>query len=127
MFSERTSVGLDVHARSIAAAAIDTLTGEFFKATLVPQPEVVIDWVRGLPGPAAVTYEAGPTGFGLARALWAAPRHAGRDRVDARRLAEQARDGFRATGKAEAAEVEARLHRIDSGAADAESSKARAR
>src|SRR4051794_16653624 len=33
------------------------------------RPAVVIDWVRGLPGPAAVTYEAGPTGFGLARAL----------------------------------------------------------
>ena len=72
MFSERTSVGLDVHARSIAAAAIDTATGELFKATLVPQPQVVIDWVRTLPGPSAVTYEAGPTGFGLARALDAA-------------------------------------------------------
>lgn len=69
MFVERTSVGLDVHARSIAAAAIDTATGEFFKATLVPQSEVVVDWIRELPGPVAVTYEAGPTGFGLVRAL----------------------------------------------------------
>ena len=69
MFVERTSVGLDVHARSIAAAAIDTTTGEFFKDTLVPKSEVVIDWIRRLPSPAAVTYEAGPTGFGLARAL----------------------------------------------------------
>lgn len=72
MFVERTSVGLDVHARSIAASAIDTNTGEFFRDTLVPKPEVVIEWIRGLPGPAAVTYEAGPTGFGLARALRAA-------------------------------------------------------
>lgn len=31
-----------------------------------------VGWVRGLPGPAAATYEAGPTGFGLARALQAA-------------------------------------------------------
>jgi transposase len=69
VFVERTSVGLDVHARSIAAAGIDTATGEYFKDTLVPKPGVVIDWIRGLPGPAAVTYEAGPTGFGLARAL----------------------------------------------------------
>lgn len=69
MFVERTSVGLDVHARSIAAAGIDTATGELFKTTLAPEPGVVINWVRGLPGPAAVTYEAGPTGFGLARAL----------------------------------------------------------
>lgn len=72
MFCERTSVGLDVHARSIAAAAIDTATGELFKSTLVPQPQVVIDWVQSLPAPSAVTYEAGPTGFGLARALQAA-------------------------------------------------------
>lgn len=72
MFMERTSVGLDVHARSISAAAIDTTTGEFFKERLVPSNEVVIDWLRGLPGPVAVAYEAGPTGFGLARALDAA-------------------------------------------------------
>lgn len=69
MFHERTSVGLDVHARSISAAAIDTTTGEFFKERLVPSNEIVIDWLRRLPGPVAVAYEAGPTGFGLARAL----------------------------------------------------------
>ncbi|NYD42728.1 IS110 family transposase [Nocardioides panaciterrulae] len=62
-------MGLDVHARSISAAAIDTTTGEFFKERLVPSNEVVIDWLRGLPGPVAVAYEAGPTGFGLVRAL----------------------------------------------------------
>jgi transposase len=32
----------------------------------------VIDWVRGLPGPSAAVYEAGPTGFGLCRVLSAA-------------------------------------------------------
>jgi transposase len=64
---ERTSVGLDVHARSVSAAAIDGVTGEVFRQRLVPDQQVVIDWVRGLPGPAAATYEAGPTGFGLAR------------------------------------------------------------
>jgi transposase len=69
---ERTSVGLDVHARSVSAAAIDGVTGELIKQRMVPDQRVVIDWVRGLPGPAAVTYEAGPTGFGLARALTAA-------------------------------------------------------
>jgi len=69
---ERTSVGLDVHARSVSAAAIDGVTGELFRQRLVPDSQVVIDWVRGLPGPVAVTYEAGPTGFGLARALTAA-------------------------------------------------------
>ena len=30
---------------------------------------MVLEWVHALPGPVAVTYEAGPTGYGLARAL----------------------------------------------------------
>lgn len=69
MFSERTSVGLDVHARSVVAAAIDTTTGEVFRARLVPSHEQICGWVGELPGPVAVTYEAGPTGFGLSRVL----------------------------------------------------------
>ena len=72
MFTERTSVGLDVHARSVAAAAIDGVTGELFRTRLTPAYDDVLGWVRGLPGPVAVTYEAGPTGFGLFRALTAA-------------------------------------------------------
>lgn len=67
--SERTSVGLDVHARSVVAAAIDGVTGEVFKKRLVPDHGEIERWVRGLPGPWRVTYEAGPTGFGLARHL----------------------------------------------------------
>ena len=69
MFGERTSVGLDVHARSVAAAAIDGQTGQVFKARLTPVYAEVLDWVGRLPGPCAVVYESGPTGFGLARAL----------------------------------------------------------
>src|SRR3954449_8605752 len=69
---ERTSVGLDVHARSVSAAAIDGVTGELIRQRLVPDTNVVLDWVCGLPGPVAATYEAGPTGFGLARAFTAA-------------------------------------------------------
>jgi transposase len=72
VISERTSVGLDVHARSVVATGLDSKTGEVFKKTLVPAHEAVIDWLRALPGPVAVTYEAGPTGFGLYRALTAA-------------------------------------------------------
>ena len=30
---------------------------------------MISKWVQGLPGPVAVTYEAGPTGFDLYRAL----------------------------------------------------------
>jgi hypothetical protein len=69
VFTERTSVGLDVHARSVVAAAIDGVTGEVFRARLTPGNEEVIDWVRALPGPSAAVYEAGPTGFGLSRAF----------------------------------------------------------
>lgn len=70
--NERTSVGLDVHARSVVAAAIDGATGEVFQQRLVPDPQVVIEWINGLPGPAGAVYEAGPTGFGLYRAITAA-------------------------------------------------------
>jgi transposase len=69
VFSERTSVGLDVHARSVVAAAIDGVSGEVFKARLTPDHRDVLRWVQDLPGPVAVTYEAGLTGFGLYRAL----------------------------------------------------------
>jgi transposase len=69
VFSERTSVGLDVHARSVAAAAIDGVTGELVQARLSPSHDEIRSWVEGLAGPVAVTYEAGPTGFGLSRAL----------------------------------------------------------
>ena len=65
MFCERTSVGLDVHARSVVAAAIDGRSGEVFRARLTPSHEEVIEWVGKLPGPCAVVYEAGPTGFGV--------------------------------------------------------------
>ena len=72
MFTERTSVGLDVHARSVAAAAIDGVTGELFQTKLTPSYDHIRSWITGLPGPVAVTYEAGPTGFGLYRDLIAA-------------------------------------------------------
>jgi transposase len=69
MVLERTSVGLDVHARSIVAGVLDTATGELWSRRLPPANEAVLSWVGSLPGPVAVAYEAGPTGFGLARAL----------------------------------------------------------
>ncbi|MEO7352051.1 MAG: IS110 family transposase [Marmoricola sp.] len=72
MFTERTSVGLDVHARSVAAAAIDGVTGELFQTRLTPAHDHISGWLRALPGPVAVTYEAGPTGFGLYRHLTSA-------------------------------------------------------
>jgi transposase len=72
VFTERTSVGLDVHARSFVACGLDTVTGQVVRRRLVPSAEAVLDFLRGLPAPAAVAYEAGPTGFDLARRLTAA-------------------------------------------------------
>jgi transposase len=69
MFIERTTVGLDVHARSVVAEAVDWSSGQVFSQRLVPDNGEVLAWVAKLPGPVAVTYEAGPTGFGLARAF----------------------------------------------------------
>ncbi len=69
MIGERMSVGLDVHARSVVGAALDGVTGEVLQRRLTPDPVDVLGWVRSLPGPVRVTYEAGPTGFGLARFL----------------------------------------------------------
>jgi transposase len=65
-------VGLDVHARSVAAAAIDGVTGELFQTKLTPSYEHIRSWLVDLPEPVAVAYEAGPTGFGLYRHLTAA-------------------------------------------------------
>jgi transposase len=69
---QRTSVGLDVHARSVLGCALDGDTGEVFQRRLTPNHGEIVAWLGDLPGPVAVTYEAGPTGFGLARALAAA-------------------------------------------------------
>ena len=67
--SERTSVGLDVHARSVVACAIDGETGLLTRARLCPDYGEVHRWLLDLEGPLRVVYEAGPTGFGLSRFL----------------------------------------------------------
>ena len=69
MLANGTSVGLDVHARSVVACGVDGTTGRLFERRLTPDHGEILGWVRSLPDPVAVTYEAGPTGFGLARFL----------------------------------------------------------
>jgi transposase len=64
-----TSVGLDVHARSVVGCGLDGRSGELFERRLTPDHGEIESWIRSLPGPVAVTYEADPTGFGLARHL----------------------------------------------------------
>jgi hypothetical protein len=70
--NKRTYVGLDVHARSVKGCAIDCETGEIVRQSLAANDTGTVGWVSGLPGPVLVVYEAGPTGFGLARCLNAA-------------------------------------------------------
>jgi hypothetical protein len=60
---------LDVHALSVVAHAIDEETGKIARARLCPDHGEVLGWLHQLRGPVRVTYEAGPTGFGLARAI----------------------------------------------------------
>ena len=67
-----TYVGLDVHARSIHAAAIDVRSGELRRARFGGGGDEAIAWLEGLPQPLRGCYEAGPTGFGLYRACEAA-------------------------------------------------------
>ena len=43
--------------------------GGLWSRRLPAATEAVVAWTVSLPGPVAVAYEAGPTGFGLARAL----------------------------------------------------------
>ena len=69
-----TYVGMDVHARSVTASAVDTSTGEVFSRTFsgAAMGQEIAAWARGLPQPAYCAYESGCTGFALARELRAA-------------------------------------------------------
>ena len=58
--------------------ALVSETGELVERRLTPDHREILQWARGLPGPVAVTDEAGPTGFVLARFLLAAGSDAGR-------------------------------------------------
>lgn len=68
MSGTMTWVGLDVHARSTQATAFDVLSGELTRRKLPGDAESVVGWLRRLPQPVRACYEAGPTGFVLARA-----------------------------------------------------------
>jgi transposase len=60
-------VGLDVHAAQTHAAILDVRTGELRGVKLRMPPVEVVEFLSKLPGPVRAVYEAGPTGFGLAR------------------------------------------------------------
>lgn len=107
--AEGSWVGLDVHARSTVAGVLDAASGELRVQPVSPRSEETVAWLLSLPGPVRVAYEAGPTGYELARACAVAgiactvaapskiPRASGdrvkTDRRDAERLARLLRLG----------------------------------
>src|SRR5512133_3766908 len=64
----RVSGWMCMHDRSSRAAWTGG-PGSCSERRLTPDHGDIESWIRSLPGPVAVTYEAGPTGFGLARYL----------------------------------------------------------
>lgn len=100
-------VGVDVHRRSFAVAIWSDQRGQVAQWTQPSEPAVLVARLTPLQAQVGgVVYEAGPTGFGLVRALQAAgfkadviatslmlttaTRSAKSDRLDCRRLAEHA-------------------------------------
>jgi transposase len=69
MAKARTFVGLDVHATRIVAAVLDAETGELQFFAMSADVTKTAGFCAGLPRPVRVAYEAGPTGYGLAREL----------------------------------------------------------
>jgi transposase len=68
MVESMSLVGLDVHASQTHAAVLDVVSGELRGVRLRGAPGGVVEFLAALPGPVRAVYEAGPTGFGLARA-----------------------------------------------------------
>ena len=69
MAKAKTLVGLDVHATKIVAAVLDAETGRVAVVRDGRRCGGAAGFCAGLPRPVRVAYEAGPTGYGLAREL----------------------------------------------------------
>jgi transposase len=65
----RSLVGLDVHATKIVAAVLDAETGQLQTFVMDGDAVNAAGFCAGLPRPVRAAYEAGPTGYGLAREL----------------------------------------------------------
>src|SRR5271165_5477103 len=69
MAKARTLVGLDVHATKVVAAVLDAESGELRTFRMDGDAGEAAAFCAGLPRPVRAAYEAGPTGYGLAREL----------------------------------------------------------
>ena len=72
---QRTFIGMDVRARSVKICAITPETGEVQRPALAMDAAAVRQWIQTHGGEISTlraVYEAGPTGYGLARTLTSA-------------------------------------------------------
>jgi transposase len=67
MAQPKSVVGLDVHATQTHACVLSPETGELRSKRLNGPPRRALDHLEGLQEPVLAVYEAGPTGYGLAR------------------------------------------------------------
>jgi transposase len=72
MVQAKTWVAFDVHTGGVVAAVLERESGELWVRRLPAGSEAATAFAAELPGPVRATYEAGPTGFVLARRLEAA-------------------------------------------------------
>ena len=56
-----------MHARASVAAGLELESGELWFRRVNGPPRAAVNYLEELPGPVLATYEAGPTGYGLAR------------------------------------------------------------
>ena len=69
MIDTTTFVGLDVHARSIKAVALDIMTGEVRTAAFGYDAASAAQWIGSIDAAARCVYESGVTGFDLQKKL----------------------------------------------------------
>jgi transposase len=69
MAQAKTWAAFDVHVSGVVAATLDRESGELRVNRLGGRSDDVVAFVAGLSGPVMATYEAGPSGFVLARKL----------------------------------------------------------
>jgi transposase len=69
MAQAKTWAAFDVHVSGVVAATLERDSGELRVRRLPGRSDDVAAFVASLPGPVRATYEAGPTGFVLARKL----------------------------------------------------------
>jgi transposase len=69
MAKARSLVGLDVHAAKIVAVVLDAETGQLQTFAMSGESAGAAGFCAGLAQPVRAAYEAGPTGYGLAREL----------------------------------------------------------